>query len=57
MLDQLTVEDMRYMISSGGYQGGAISHIGKVYTVDVDGPAGLSSFFNGNSGTAFPVPP
>ena len=54
MLDQLTVEDMRYMISSGGYQGGAISHIGKVYTVDVDGPAGLSSFFNGNSGTAFP---
>lgn len=54
MLDQLTVEDMRLMISSGGYQGGAISRIGKVYTVDVDGPQGLSSFFNGNRGTAFP---
>lgn len=54
MLDQLTVDDMRYMISSGGYQGGAISHIGKVFTKDVDGPAGLSSNFNGNKGTPFP---
>ena len=56
LVDQLTVDDMQGLISLGGYQTGKISSIGKPATVDVDGPAGLSSFVgSGIKGSASPV--
>lgn len=54
LLDELTTGEMANMIVFGGYQTTAIGSIGKVSTIDSDGPAGFSSFFNGISGTAFP---
>ena len=38
LLDQLTVSDMDTMIALGGYQTSAASSVGKVMTVDCDGP-------------------
>ncbi|BCN29194.1 glycoside hydrolase family 3 protein [Anaeromicropila herbilytica] len=55
LLDELSVKDMTSLIALGGYQTSEISSIGKIATVDADGPAGFSSFFNtAIKGTAFP---
>lgn len=55
LLDELSIEEMKTLITYGGYQTGEISSIGKISTTDADGPAGFSSFFNkAISGTAFP---
>lgn len=55
LLDELTVSDMENLIVFGGYQTSAVSSIDKVATIDADGPAGFSSFFNDAlNGTAFP---
>ena len=45
LLDELTVEEMNNMIAQGGYQTIAIESIGKVATIDCDGPAALNSNF------------
>ncbi|MGL5260462.1 MAG: glycoside hydrolase family 3 protein, partial [Lachnospiraceae bacterium] len=55
LLDQLTVEEMKNLIGLGGYQTIAIESVKKLATVDADGPAGYSSFFNETiKGTPFP---
>ena len=43
LLDQLTVSDMDTMIALGGYQTSAASSVGKVMTVDCDGPASINN--------------
>lgn len=54
LLDQLTVEEMVPLVATGGYQTIAVSSVGKLATLDADGPAGFSSFFNAAiSGTPF----
>ena len=55
LLDNLTVEEMKNLIALGGYQTIAIDSVKKIATVDADGPAGFSSFFNtAIKGTPFP---
>ncbi|MBA4688551.1 MAG: glycoside hydrolase family 3 C-terminal domain-containing protein [Candidatus Galacturonibacter soehngenii] len=55
LLDELSIDDMKNLITYGGYQTSEISSIGKISTTDADGPAGFSSFFNtAIRGTAFP---
>ena len=47
LLDQLTVSDMDTMIALGGYQTSAAASVGKVMTVDCDGPASINNNFTG----------
>lgn len=56
LLDQMSTEEMRELISMGGYRTAAVPSIDKAATVDIDGPAGLSSFMGSSrQGGAFPV--
>ncbi|WP_018143214.1 glycoside hydrolase family 3 C-terminal domain-containing protein [Alloscardovia criceti] len=54
-LDQLTVDEMVGMIDDGAYATDAVERLGKPRTVDLDGPAGFSSFINDVHGSAFPT--
>ncbi|MDN4472854.1 glycoside hydrolase family 3 protein [Demequina zhanjiangensis] len=55
LLDQLTVQDITTVILNGAYNTAAIESIVKPATVDLDGPAGFSSFLNdAYNGTAYP---
>lgn len=54
LLDQLTAEDMNKLISLGGYQTSEISSIGKVQTVDCDGPASINNNFTRQGSIGFP---
>ncbi|MGM9537463.1 MAG: glycoside hydrolase family 3 C-terminal domain-containing protein [Candidatus Onthomonas sp.] len=53
LLEQLSVEDMKKLIGTGGYQTLSISSISKPSTVDIDGPAGLNGLVSGVSGVQF----
>ncbi|GAB3153641.1 glycoside hydrolase family 3 protein [Microbacterium neimengense] len=56
LLDQLTLEEVVDMLTSGAYNTAGLPGIGKIRTNDLDGPAGFSSFINPDlwTGTAFP---
>lgn len=54
LLDQVTAEDVSKIILNGAYNTGAIDSIGKPAAVDLDGPAGISSFMTSLSCTAYP---
>ena len=54
LLDQLTPADMNAMISLGGYQTTAVSSVGKVQTVDCDGPASINNNFTRQGSIGFP---
>jgi beta-glucosidase len=54
LLDQMTVSDMDGIIAIGGYQTAAASSIGKVQTVDCDGPASINNNFTGQGSIGFP---
>ncbi len=54
LLDQLTISDMDTMIALGGYQTSAASSVGKVMTVDCDGPASINNNFTGTGSIGFP---
>ncbi len=54
LLDQLTVDDMDKMIALGGYQTSAAKSVGKVMTVDCDGPASINNNFTGTGSIGFP---
>ncbi len=54
LLDELTVSDMNSLISLGGYQTAEIASIGKVQTVDCDGPASINNNFTGVGSVGFP---
>ncbi len=55
LLDSLSVRDMTGMLLNGAYQTPAIGSIAKPATVELDGPAGFSSFINSSiNGVAYP---
>lgn len=54
LLDQLTVKDMNNMIALGGYHTEAAPSVGKLSTVDCDGPASISNNFTRVSSIGFP---
>ncbi|WP_440897751.1 glycoside hydrolase family 3 C-terminal domain-containing protein [Amphibacillus sp. Q70] len=55
LLDQLTVEEMSRLIVLGGFQTQEIDSVGKVATLDVDGPASLNNNFTGVGSIGLPV--
>lgn len=55
LLDQLTIEDMDGMIALGGYQTLAAGSVGKVQTIDCDGPASINNNFSGQGSIGFPA--
>ena len=54
LLDQLTISDMDTMIALGGYQTMAASSVGKLSTIDCDGPASINNNFTGTGSVGFP---
>ncbi|MDD2981034.1 MAG: glycoside hydrolase family 3 N-terminal domain-containing protein [Hespellia sp.] len=54
LLDQLTVSDMDTMIALGGYQTSSASSVGKLQTIDCDGPASINNNFTGTGSIGFP---
>ena len=54
LLDQITVKEMVKMATDGGFKSTAMPSISSPESVDSDGPAGISSNFNDNKGTAYP---
>lgn len=54
LLDQLTVADMDTMIAIGGYQTMAASSVGKLSTIDCDGPASINNNFTQKGSVGFP---
>lgn len=55
LLDQLSVDEMAEMIAMAGYQTGAMESVGKVGTLDFDGPAAINNNFTGVGSMGFPV--
>ena len=53
LLDQLSVDDMISMVNLAGFQTVAVDSIGKMGTLDSDGPAGLNDWYTGVYGTAY----
>lgn len=53
LLDQLTVDEMVELIAYGGHQTAAVKSVGKIRTLDTDGPAGLNSTTIGAFGTGY----
>lgn len=53
LLDQLTVDEMVNLIAYGGHQTAAAPSVGKVRTLDTDGPAGMCSPTLGMFGTGY----
>ena len=54
LLDNLTVEDMNTLISLGGYQTAEVKSVGKIGTIDCDGPASINNNFTGVGSLGFP---
>ena len=54
LLDQLTVEDMVNLVALGGYQTVAANSVGKLATVDCDGPASINNSFTNQGSIGFP---
>lgn len=54
LLDQLTVDEMDNMIALGGFQTTAAESVGKILTVDCDGPASINNNFTGFGSIGFP---
>ena len=54
LLDQLTVEDMDMLIARGGYSTAAAKSVGKLSTIDCDGPASINNNFTGVGSIGFP---
>ncbi len=55
LLDKLSVSDMNSLIALGGYQTAAISSIGKVQTVDCDGPSSINNNFTKKGSIGLPA--
>ena len=54
LLDQMSVQDMNLLISQAGFQTVQIDSIGKVATVDCDGPASINNNFTRVGSIGFP---
>lgn len=55
LLDQLTAEEMQSMIALAGYQTAAMESVGKIATLDFDGPAAINNNFTGVGSMGFPI--
>lgn len=56
LLDQMSVEEMRELVTMGGHRTAAVPSIDKDVTNDIDGPQGLSSFMGSSvRAGAFPT--
>ncbi|MGN0299130.1 MAG: glycoside hydrolase family 3 C-terminal domain-containing protein [Lachnospiraceae bacterium] len=55
LLDQMSVSDMDALIAIGGYQTNSVDSIGKVQTIDCDGPASINNNFTGQGSIGFPA--
>lgn len=55
LLDQMSADDMDKLVSSAGYQTQAIDSVGKVHTVDCDGPASINNNFTQQGSIGFPA--
>lgn len=55
LMDQLTVDEMANMIAMAGYQTAAMDSVGKVATLDFDGPAAINNNFTGVGSIGFPI--
>ena len=55
LIDQMTFEEMSTLVNIGGWQTAEIKSIGKVATMDADGPAGLNNFITKVYGTSYPA--
>lgn len=53
LLDELTVEEMAKLIGYGGFSTTAVDSVGKVATIDIDGPAGLNALTSDISGVQY----
>ncbi len=54
LLDELSVDEMAKLMGYGGFSTVEIASIGKVATIDIDGPAGLNALTSDISGVQFP---
>lgn len=54
LLDELTIPEMDTLIALGGYQTSAAKSVGKVQTIDCDGPASINNNFTGTGSIGFP---
>lgn len=54
LLDQLSTDDMVDLTAYGGYQTPAVKSVGKVATIDLDGPASINNNFTGVGSVGFP---
>ena len=50
----MTISEMDTMIALGGYQTAAAQSVGKVQTIDCDGPASINNNFTGTGSIGFP---
>lgn len=56
LLEQLSVDEMVNLIANGGYATAAVESIGKLATLDQDGPQGVNSLISGDvKGVVFPA--
>ncbi|QIK69458.1 beta-glucosidase [Erysipelothrix sp. HDW6C] len=53
LLEQLSIDEMRELITSGGFQTAAIHSIKKPATIDTDGPTGVNDIFAGLAGNQY----
>ncbi len=53
-LDQLSIADMNALVSNAGYSTAAVESVGKIRTIDCDGPASINNNFTGQSSIGFP---
>ena len=54
-LDQFTVEEMKLLITNGGYHTLPVERLGLPATVLLDGPAGINFFFQSNTTASYPT--
>ena len=55
LLDEMTFNDMSKLVALGGYQTVAIGRIGKVQTVDCDGPSSINNNFTKKGSIGLPA--
>lgn len=55
LLDEMSVDDMAKLVALGGYQTTAIESIGKVQTVDCDGPSSINNNFTKKGSVGLPA--
>ena len=55
LVEQMTVEEMAELIAMAGYQTSAVESVGKVATLDFDGPAAINNNFTGVGSMGFPI--